>query len=927
MRTWLSIGMCVLAGVIAIGAQEQQQKPAETQKQEEPIQGPTFKTGIDLVAVDVSVVDRRGRPVEDLHAPEFSVKIDGEVRRVVSAELIKVDVEAAKRQVADKTESFYTSNLTPPNGRQIVIAVDQVNIRPGSLRPVLDAGVRFLDLLSPLDQVAFIAYPEPGPRVNFTNDKLRLKRAMQGLVGQQPRARPGSYNLGVSEAIAIEERRDQIVLAAVVTRECRSNDPRQLAQCERDIISEASQITRNSREDADISLRGLQQLLEQLAYVDGPKSLILISEGLAISETNDLRHLVRLAGAARTAINVLSVDLRRGDVTIAEQPPTEAEDRRILMQGLEAIAAMSRGSLYHIAGTGEPIFERLASEISAYYLLGVEQRPSDSVGDRHRIDVEVRRNDVTIRSRQAFVLSPSTRSKRSPEDSLRDALGSPFAISGLPLRVTTFAQQDPGSEKVRLVVAAQIGEAGAKPGTFTLGYLVIDDQNRIAASFGDQVRLEPGSGSPNEPLRFTGGVLVDPGIYSLRIGVVDSEGRRGSIVRDVSAWKMAGEPFALGDLIVGGIPPQGQGGLSVQVEPYVQTEGIAAYLEMYSTTEQTWTGTTVTFEVADDPDAPPLTSIPVTVAPGRQPTWRVASAVIGAKMLPPGRYVARAKIARDGNAVGVLARPFVFEHVGAAAPAGSVAAAAAAVSFASSLPKFDAASVLAPEVMGTMLDMVERRSPGLKDALAEARAGRYGPAALEALTTGDQTVAAFLRGIDFFTRGQLDQASTQLQVSAGPRREFFPAAFYLGALFAAAGRDQDAAGVWQLALGTEPRPVAVYTMAADARLRTGQALSAIDILKPAYERDPTHDEIARRLGMAYSMTGRHADALPVLDNYLTRRPTDQEMLFAAIVAQYEVARGGQPLSNVDRTKLRKYAAAYRGPNQALVDKYLSTIGG
>ena len=38
-----------------------------------------------------------GRPVEDLHAAEFAVKIDGEVRRVVSAELIKVDVEAARK--------------------------------------------------------------------------------------------------------------------------------------------------------------------------------------------------------------------------------------------------------------------------------------------------------------------------------------------------------------------------------------------------------------------------------------------------------------------------------------------------------------------------------------------------------------------------------------------------------------------------------------------------------------------------------------------------------------------------------------------------------------------------------------------------------------------------------------------------------------
>ena len=538
-----------------------------------------------------------------------------------------------------------------------------------------------------------------------------------------------------------------------------------------------------------------------------------------------------------------------------------------------------------------------------------------------------RRNDVTIRSRQAFVLSPSRTAKRSPADNLRDALGSPFAISGLPLRVTTFAQQDPGSEKVRIIVAAQVGESGAKPGNFTIGYLVIDDQNRVAASFGDQVALTPGAGSPNEPLKFVSGVLVEPGIYSLRLGVVDAEGRRGSVIRDVSAWKMAGESFALGDLIVGGMPTQGQQGLTVQVEPYVLTEGVAAYLEMYSTTEQTWNGTTVTFEVSDDPDSPPLASVPVTLIPGRQPTWRVASGIINAKALPPGRYVARAKIARDGKPVGVLSRPFVFEHEGGpAAAAGSVAVAAAAVSFASSLPKFDSASMLKPEMLGPMLEMAEKRSPTtLKDAMTEARAGRYGPAALEAFTAGDQTVAAFLRGLDLFTKGQVDQAATQFQVSAGPRREFFPSAFYLGALFAAAGRDQDAAGVWQIALGTEPRPAVIYMMVADARLRTGQAVSAIDILKPAYERDPMQDEIARRLAMAYSMTGRHADALPVLDGYLTRRPTDQDMLYAAIVAQYEVTRNGQPLSNVDRAKLRKYSAAYRGPSQALVEKYLQTI--
>ena len=364
--------------------------------------------------------------------------------------------------------------------------------------------------------------------------------------------------------------------------------------------------------------------------------MIVVSEGFLADEV-DLRSLVTLAGEARTSINVLVVDLRQADVTVSTRRPNTAQDRRLNVQSLEGLAAMSRGSLFRIAGTGEAAFERLASEISAYYILGVEQQPSDSVGDRHRIDVEVRRRDVTIRSRQAFVLSPARlagRAREKPEAALRETLSSPFPVSGLPVRATTFAQQDPESGKVRLVVAAQVGEAGAKPGEYTVGYVVMNNEGQVAASFLEKtMTLSPGSGSPNEPLRFVGGVVVDPGKYSLRFAVIDKEGRRGSVVRDVSAWKMGGEPFALGDLVVGPVPPQGSG-VAMQVEPYVATDGVAAYLELYSTTAETWKGTTVAFEIADSEDAPALTSLDASVAPGRQPTWRVASGVVAAKALP-----------------------------------------------------------------------------------------------------------------------------------------------------------------------------------------------------------------------------------------------------------------------------------------------------
>ena len=60
---------------------QQKQDPSQQEQKQKPEQGPTFRTGIDLVMVDVGVSDDRGRPVSDLLAPDFVVKIDGEPRR------------------------------------------------------------------------------------------------------------------------------------------------------------------------------------------------------------------------------------------------------------------------------------------------------------------------------------------------------------------------------------------------------------------------------------------------------------------------------------------------------------------------------------------------------------------------------------------------------------------------------------------------------------------------------------------------------------------------------------------------------------------------------------------------------------------------------------------------------------------------------
>src|SRR4051812_6192856 len=52
-------------------------------------QPPTFRAGIDLIAVDVQVVNRSGEPIPSIQPDRFSVTIDGRQRKVISADVVR----------------------------------------------------------------------------------------------------------------------------------------------------------------------------------------------------------------------------------------------------------------------------------------------------------------------------------------------------------------------------------------------------------------------------------------------------------------------------------------------------------------------------------------------------------------------------------------------------------------------------------------------------------------------------------------------------------------------------------------------------------------------------------------------------------------------------------------------------------------------
>src|SRR5262245_61706678 len=121
-----------LAATAVLSAQD---KPAPAQVA--PPQ--TFKSSVDLVPVDVNVVDRDGRPIADLTAQDFSLKVDGKPRRIASAQFVAVSRNVEREPV----NPDYSANPKTAGARLVMLVVDQGNIGASRGKYAIDAARRF----------------------------------------------------------------------------------------------------------------------------------------------------------------------------------------------------------------------------------------------------------------------------------------------------------------------------------------------------------------------------------------------------------------------------------------------------------------------------------------------------------------------------------------------------------------------------------------------------------------------------------------------------------------------------------------------------------------------------------------------------------------------------------------------------------------
>ena len=439
------VGLFVAAMSAALAAQTAQQRP-------------TFRAGVDLIEVDVTIVDGDSYPITDLQASDFSVTVDGEPRRVAQAQYISLgppeEPELAFPPAVE--EIFSSSNTDQTPGRLVVIAVDEASILFGQGRHVMRAAGAFVDSLHPADRVGLVAIPH-GVYIDFTSDHDRVRRAVEGLSGLGVRRPPHLLMIGLGEAYRIAEFNDRGTEITVARRFC-GDDAEDDINCLTGLRQKSHEIVQWTRYDSGNARRGLESLLGEMRELEGPNTLVWISGGFVIDDQLALLEIRKRAAASRTTLYVMMVpepliDMRSRRSFLGT---VARDDRRKKEQGLVALAAFTGARLMRAQFNPGPLFERIERELSGYYLLGVQSRPTDRDKERRGIKVSVERDGARVRARQELSFAAAD-VDQSVDERLARMLRAPMVTQDLPLRVATYAYQatearadaDPGGRRGR----------------------------------------------------------------------------------------------------------------------------------------------------------------------------------------------------------------------------------------------------------------------------------------------------------------------------------------------------------------------------------------------------------------------------------------------------------------------------------------------
>ena len=464
----------VVCGVIPLAAQVSQP--------------PVFRAGTDLVEVDVIARDRNGTFVSDLTIDDFELQEDGKPYPVQQVYLRLAGPNGWSDTLRNAPAAGNVAAPAPASPstdvhRVFVVVFDDAHLSgAGFKRTQAAAQTLFQSQLRDGDIGGVVS------NGHMANGRLTSNRAE--LIKAAKDAKPGANVLSVEmderlwprlseiEAVRIAVNEDQELFDMAARRAC--NEDRSACQgpagddAVRGMIQgKAVQMSTNVRVEATRTLAMLRSVLIGLARIEGPKNVLLMTEGFISEETwPDVRDAVSAAARANTRIYTLDArGLTNKLVSVASVAPTDPlafmyEQMDLAADSINSLAVDTGGFVVRNTNQFDRAVAQIADDAGNYYVLGYLP-PSPADGKFHRIRVKVKRPGVDLRSRRGYTATPRARPVvTAPAAALESAVVSGFLAvasggGGKPDTTDTTADPKPDASAAGLKPETTDGSAAA----------------------------------------------------------------------------------------------------------------------------------------------------------------------------------------------------------------------------------------------------------------------------------------------------------------------------------------------------------------------------------------------------------------------------------------------------------------------------------
>jgi VWFA-related protein len=488
----------LLAGLIlapyALGAQvpTTPPSPASSPSPSPEAGTPSFPSQVELVTVDLVVTDKKGVPIPDLKATDFTVSEDGDAQTIASFEAVQLP---ATPSATPKAPPRVSTNTEPESrtGRTFVILFDTIHLALPQAQRAKIAVAEFLkNGVREGDRVTLIG---TGGEVWWST---RMEAGRDALMAMLKRL-DGRYipdmapdRMSDFEAMRIHVYHDTQVEQRVSRRFEQYGASTRGGQSQNDTSSaammggdpmvqgKASEVYYQSVSRNRITLQILERTLSSLASTKGRKSLILVSEGFIYDPNLDeFKKTVQASRRSNVAIYFLDTRGLTGmpDYFTAQfGPPIDTQDIGAVFmetleasEGAESIAADTGGfSVKNTNDLGKGI-QRIGDESRIYYLLGYNSTHTQRDGRFRKIKVELAgRKGLQLRYRKGYFASleggKSALDKRvGPGDpDIQAALDSPYPQEEVPLRMTAYVFDETILGKASVMIATDVDVSGFK---------------------------------------------------------------------------------------------------------------------------------------------------------------------------------------------------------------------------------------------------------------------------------------------------------------------------------------------------------------------------------------------------------------------------------------------------------------------------------